>query len=463
MKKGSLISRMRNAAMSALVCFMLAIGGVMTPSTPAMAAQTTLAIDLLPPNLLKTVEDMEGFREVLDMLASIISIATQILNVITDGFNALFGAMDDAIKAQLSAKLVAAQIEQDMINYTINSDMNDKEMATQSTVIMEHTPPRNAHLCRQALMKQGAAKGGDLVHQVGHMAADAYLSSMRGVGKDGSGPQGIMVANELRCMNKYGNPIDGYPPSCFDATTRVGEFKRTFIDADLLASTMDGAVTLEIPNMEQVSYKDAAGQSLVAVVAVPQNNEQKMFLAAMNYCLQMAGPKPTPPAGSFASSPKGLDLTREFRSAVAASTALVAKCGEIIGYYARPNALMEDAIYDGNKMCRSAIGKAGSTNYLDEETLRIKFDGCNWGLSKYQRDYLDKLSCKSAQYYMLSAHSGALTREMMDQAVACGAAWNGWQENTITLQGALVDVARQHLANRKRFDEIDAQVRGAQR
>lgn len=456
MKLYAWMSRCRRTVLSLMVCWMIVLGLVVVPSSPALAQKPTLAVDNLPPNTVKTMADFAGFADVLEMLSTILTIAGNILSLIGSGFDAMFDAFDDTTKGLVAVKNVDAEVEKRMVNLVRNSNANDKMLENDMTFIMEHTPPKNAHLCRKMIISQGAASGQGIVDAVAHIITDAYISAQRGIGQDEAGPRGTMLASELRCLNKYGNPIDGYPESCFDLTTKVGTFKRTFVDADILASTIDGAVTLEIPRMDSVQYELADGQAMVATIANPQNNEQKMWIAAMNYCLQMAGPKPTPPAGRFANTQMGVVLTGMYRSAIAKASAHVEKCGRIVGYYSRPNADMTDQREAGNKVCRSAIGKAGSTNYLDQITLNEKFGGCTQGLSKYQMEYLDRLVCKSPQSYMLDANSGALTPEMMDQAVACGSAWNLWELNTATLQGSLVDLTRGFMKVRKEFNRVQA-------
>ncbi|MDD3182876.1 MAG: hypothetical protein PHD48_08760 [Alphaproteobacteria bacterium] len=459
MKRDTWIYRCRCVVM----CLMVVIGLVLSSPSPAQAQKPTFAVDLFPPNMAKALEDMAGFAEVLELLGNILSLASQVLNLITDGFNAVFGALFDTLHGILGAKIIDAEIETDMVNYVINSNMQDKITANKMAFVAAHAVPLNTHLCRQTIIRQGASSAQELVDGVAHIITDAYLSEQRGLGQDQAGPSGVMKANELRCLNKYGNPIDGYPATCYNLDTKVGPFKRTLVDADILPSTLDGAVTLELPKMDHVQYQSADGQTMVATIANPQNDEQRMWLAATNYCLQLAGPKPTPPAGKAALTSVGLATTGMYRSALAAGSSLVNQCGRVVGYYTRPNEDMAVARENGNKVCRSSIGAAGKTNYLDEKTIKEKFYDCKQGMSKYQLDYMDHLVCKSPQYYMLSAHSGVLTPNMMKDAVSCGLGWVGWELSTATLQGSLVEVVSGHMKNRKTFNKIQAAMRGVGR
>jgi hypothetical protein len=400
--------------------------------------------------------DAQGFKKAIEIISKVISTINSILKLINDMFAEIFMALGSVIQGVIGGKRLEAEADKRMAIYSANSDLNDQMLYNNMNMAMDNAMPRTQHLCRKIVLDQYARSTIRSQEGVTRSIVDSMRFRQRGPNEDGAGPKGSIEATQVRCLNKYGNPLDGYPDSCVDRTTEVGPFKRKLTDADLLAATMDGAVTLEYPRREVLTETTQNGQTLLIARSVLENDNQRMWLAAVNYCFQMAGPRPTPPSGEYAKTPNGMILKALFDNASSRETAYAERCAKIIAYYTRlnPTDSPEELAAD-KKFCANSInGVPGKTNYIDEETMKEKFEDCARGLSPYQKDYLQALVCKTNQNFLLSASSGVLFPEMMDQAVQCGSNWNAWKLDMATRNGGLVDAVKGFMGVRKLWNKM---------
>ena len=474
MKKKSGFSRLRKAIAMALVFWMTLSGLAVFPAGSGMAAGASenaaastdetsgigfwLTFDL-PNFIAETLGisiDTAGFAKTIKAIQEVISVINSIIKLINDVFGEIFAALGSVIQGVLGGKRLEGELAKRMADAKISADFNDQKLALEMDAVMNNARPKNAHLCRKIVGSQFSRSLEDYKNGVARSIVDAIRFRQRGPGRDGAGPRGTIQATEMRCLNKYGNPIDGYPDSCVDTTTSIPPFGRKLTDADLLAATMDGSVTLEYPHRDVVSEQTQNGQTLLVARAVLQNDNQRMWLAAVNYCMQMAGPRPTPPTGAQAKTPNGMVLTSLFNHGTARESAYADKCAKVVAYHTRPNPTdSPDIVQQHEELCAKSVkGVMGKTNYIPEETLIEKFGNCKIGLSPYQIDYLQALTCKTPQYFMLSSNSGVLYPEMMDDAMTCGSAWNTWQLNMATLHGGLVDAVKGFMGNRKLWNKM---------
>lgn len=408
----------------------------------------------------KRAEDLAGFSRSLQLLGTMLNVLQSILTAMDTLFNQLFGAISTVLQSLLGGTILKSQIKANVTDAMIAADTNDAMLGVQMDYVMEHAPPKNAHLCRQILIHQLAETTHDYEQAVSRVALKAIESMYRGLDPatgqpmNGDGPMYFKDDMERRCYYRYGNNIDGYPPECTDPNTRVGPYQRTFVDADLSPFTMDGSMVLELPTMETFTQTIAGQTVTMTRASATQRPEQRMWLAALNYCFQMAGPRPSPPIGRDALTESGSRAWEAFRRGLAKQSAFSKKCTDLIAHHTRPDPASTTLIAEQNRMCSAVVGKSGTTNLFDEQTIATQFGGCQVGLSPFQAKYLEQAECKSPQYYMLSAHSGVLDRESMKAAVACGVSWNQWKLNEVERQASLIPAAEGQMRVRKIWREI---------
>lgn len=408
----------------------------------------------------KYAEDVAGFRRSFDLLRTMLSVLQNILSAMDTLFNQLFGAISTVLQALLGGTILKSQVDAKLTDALISSNTNDAILGVQMDYTMEHAQPRNAHLCRQVLIHQLATTTQDYEAAVSRVALKAIESMYRGLDPatgqpmNGDGPMYFKDDMQRRCYYRYGNNVDGYPPECVDLTTRVGPYQRTLVDADLSPFSMDGSTVLELPTMETFTQTIAGQTVTMTRASATQRPEQQMWLAALNYCFQMAGPRPSPPIGRDALTETGSRAWEAFQRGLTRQSAYSKQCTDLIAHHTRPSPDATTLIAEQNRLCSSVVGRMGSTNLFDEQTITTQFGGCRFGLSPFQAKYLQQAQCKSPQYYMLSAHSGVVHKDMMKAALSCGSSWNQWKANEVVRQASLISGAEGQLSVRKIWAEI---------
>ncbi|MGE4351463.1 MAG: hypothetical protein AB7E52_04660 [Bdellovibrionales bacterium] len=446
----------RAVVLRVMLAVMIVFGLSTYPAPPAYAVET-FSISSFIVSVKRKLTDAQGYKDVVSALQTIVGIIDNVLYLVTSSFNYLMDMISTQTAALLGIKKIQTIVKGELTDIERNTNAFTTFTAETLRIIGDDLDPNVTHTCRRMVLQQSAISMETFQDETVREIVEAWVMEGRGVGSDPEGPRGTRLAMNLRCRNKYGNPIDGYPAQCVDSKSEVGSFKRTFIDADILPSTMDGAVTLEHPLKVKIEY-----DGLDASVLSPQNDNQKMWIAAMNYCLQLPGPKPTAPAGpDMLTSSVLMDAEAQYHTAISRGTQVVAQCSQVLSYYQRPNEEM-GAWDDSIKACKQAIGTAGKTNYLDEATMKEKFDNCKKGQSTYQLDYLKNISCKSTQYFMLSANTGSVSKEMLEQAVRCASGWNKWQVSMARLNGNLVSAVEGAMSVRKDFNRVQRIMSGGQ-
>jgi len=305
----------------------------------------------------------------------------------------------------------------------------------------EHASAGSGHSCRALLLHELATTTEEFEDGITTMLMSAMQYMYRG-GEPGNNAQFAANLMDQRLKNKFGSIVDGYPAEYVDMTTKIGPFERSFVDADISPYMLDGSVTLEVPPVKNYTQTMANGQPFTYSVLEPEAGkpEQKAFVAAFNYCINLVGPRPSPPHGKDMFTAVGIVDADIFSQGLAIESGLDEQCSRLVAAYTRPNKTqMSELVTAQNARCEAARKSSGVDGILSNKTIVERFGDCKLGLSPHQAQLLGHSVCKSLDHYSQLYISGALTPPLMKETMSCSASWNMWQKNVITQQGTLAE------------------------
>ena len=424
-----------------LLAFCLFSGSVAVPSSPVMAQTAIVAPDA---DVAKTVTfsaRIAALISELGILGEIIKVAANIYMMLKEYFGEINEKAENIAHLLVETKKTEAAVSIMLGDAAIDGSASDSLHLATLEALGEYITPKHEYLCKAILMYQLAATTEDFERAVARLALKAIESMHRGPTDDGSGSKYVFEEEKLRCEAKFANIIDGYDAACVE-TTPPRENERSFADADLLPFSMDGTIALEVPEMTSTATTFSDGSSItVSVPTISQDPEhrynQRMWLAGLYYCFQLAGPRPSPTWGAEnMSRPAGKTERARFEHALAMQSAAIKPCTDLLAYHSRPNKTATALIKEQEKLCSAAEG------IIDPVDIEKKFGNCKKGLSPYQAEYLRQLECKSSQSFLANLESGSTHWQGTDDAIICSTSWNNWAAKVAAKQGALVDAVR---------------------
>lgn len=384
------------------------------------------------------------------LLGEIIDMAIAIYNFLNEAFGGITSLLQKIAKALAAGDYFMAQMKMRLTDAIIAANNEVARSTEQVRYMQEHASAGSGHTCRALMLHQLASTTEQFEEGITDMVLSAMRYMYRGEGAAGNNARFAANVMDQRCENKFGSPVDGYPAKCVDAQTKIGPFERTLIDADISPFMLDGAVTLEVPVVEPQTETLANGTQLTYMVFKPANVEQRAFVAAFNYCINLVGPRPVPPYGKDIFTPTGMIDHDLFAQGMAVESGQDAQCAKLIGYYTRPNATQGAALRaQQNMRCLSALGTPGVDGIVSEAAIKEKFGGCTKGLSPYQSQLLGKSVCQSLSHYVELYKENALTPALLKEILSCNNAWNAWKKNHWALQGTLVDAVEGQMGVKK--------------
>lgn len=377
------------------------------------------------------------------LLGQVISLLSSIYNIVDSGFSAMNDLVNKDAKLNVASQEGLALTKQELAQSVIDNDTQDTLLAAQLKLVADHVTPKNDYLCKAILLNQLPSTTEDFEIGVARVGLKVVESLYRGPLDDANGPLYAFDEEALRCAAGFGNsPVDAYDLSCSDTVSTIGATKRSFIDADITPFSMDGAVVLELPQFTAKAITLPGQPAMTVNFPDPQNGHQRMWVAGLHYCVQLAmGARSTPAWGaSKMTTPQGLVERARFDHALAMQSAMTKPCTDLLAYYTRPDSKepSSKALIDAQQeSCLAAKG------YISDEDMKEKFSDCLSsdfkGLSAYQAELLSHSICKSEQHYLSALHSGETHAEAINETIKCSLAWNTWQAKIAAKQGGLVD------------------------
>ncbi|MDD2325028.1 MAG: hypothetical protein PHW63_03320 [Alphaproteobacteria bacterium] len=425
----------------------LVLGGLLSGPLMGMLSQPVFAVQITNDSAnsaTRTTNFAEKIAELISqnaLLSEITSLLTTLSSALTSLFDQFTDEQGKRDKVLLGGEQILMKLREKAAIAIADADTLDTKMQVQMEIAARTAPPKHEYLCKAMLVHQLAPTLEKFRYGVERFALKAIEAMYRGPTDNGMGAQYFADEYALRCYNKTASPVDGYPSECIDTTSGLSEppGNRTFVDADLSPFTMDGVVTLEMPDMETKAVQTAKGNWITIVVPKPSNYNQKMWVAGLNYCFELAGPRPKAPWGDVMSSEKGKRDRATFQRGLAIQSTAMKNCVAQLAYHTRPNPSMTDMIAKQNKNCSSVLGPGGSGDGIfDATTIKDKFADCKKGLSPYLAENLEKAMCKTPSHWIAQGMAGAKHYKQMQGIVQCMVTWNAWQKNLAAQNGSIV-------------------------
>lgn len=396
-------------------------GAVVAP-TPAYAAFSVTDSGLLAAIQKVWAERSKYWGETIGVLQDILGVTGEIFNAInfymdklSTEINKASGMRTAGYQGMIEAETRLAQARADAV-----AERNYVEAA--ADIRMQHFQPANQQLCNTVVAQRGIPTTKGFRSGVSSFASSAVETMYRGEKDNGDGPQ--YAAESLYAAKKLGvmSTLDGVTQGA-DKTTK-GTDGRSLQGQHISASVLDGGQVLEIPMTK--SFKQ---DGIEMVELDPQTPEQKFWTAGLYYCMNLMGPRPTPPTKDEIATPGGMTRRTQWNNCAAAESAMMRACTNLLAFYTRPNSTFAK-LREEQKKSYEAVKKLGVT-------MSDAFGNGEKGLSPYQEINATQAICKSNQYYVAMKEAGASEADLMASISRCTASWNAWQGLQQRMKNAL--------------------------
>jgi len=371
------------------------------------------------------------YAEQFSLLADIISALT----TVNDWMDKLNDETSKLTATVYSTNYAMTKANVDLAEGLGDIDTKNTIDGVSAKIAAEHAPPPpgNQQLCNLTIVGQAQLVMSWFSDQVAR-ALLMGVEQMYLVG-DGKGPQYAADNWATRCpsatnMPKFGNPLRGYSSSCVDSD-------KDFIDADISFKTIDGTQLLEMPQI----LPRSVGTTTV-YVPNPENKEQKMWVAAMHYLYNAAGPRPTPPYGSKMQTPQGMPINAAFNNCAADQSTLIYQCSKWIGKLTRPNCKGTGADPNLAPVCQAGFEACKAYQAATNGAQMPPGFDCSKGLSLYQAEYIDHAKCLSNQHVQDSAGTGINHGSIIMARDICSQSMAAWRAQIAAEMGNCLNAVR---------------------
>lgn len=380
--------------------------------------------------------DFEGFRSQVDYLSKILSelksIRADVTVLLGEKLQEAFSrarriAMNDtqAMVQQLK-KLEAYQND----SYTKDTMLGDRMKAAMQTTM---PPPTEQFLCNQISACQAPVAMGQFSRIVSRMIADGIALRYRDASDDGAGPAYARDQLANKQERGYFNKLDGADQSLASPTTGSDS---GLADADISVNSLALDAVLQVPPMKKMTKTFPSGRSMEFIApdvnagSTAPNDvaEKKAWIAAVDYCTRLAGPRPTPPTGKELDTPDGRVKRAQWEHCASLQNDFVQLCSDRVGMLSKPDCSNDDY----KNICEAALQGCNAARDA-QMSLPSGLRDCASGANQYQMEQLCNSMCESSRRYQAGATVGQRHDEMMADIAMCQLSSNIWQKR-IALQ-----------------------------
>lgn len=357
-----------------------------------------------------------------------------------------FGSIFDSINEYLGEKIPAALEKQAAMSNAGTQGMIEATtrltgaeidaMSMQSRVETEMKAasegwmpePKEQYLCNKIIACQTPVVMQEFARLVAKMVADGINMRYRDAKDNGDGPQFAFDHLLNKKEKGYGNPADGFNKE--DAAPTSSPLS-SMADADISVLSLDTGNALQVPQMKTRTITLASGKTVQ--VNEPDVNagstsekdiaEKKAWIAAVDYCATLAGPRPTPPVGKELDTPGGRTKRAQWEHCASMQSEFVQICANRVGALSRP-----DCGSDGFEgICEASLHGCNAARDAQMD-LPPSFRNCAAGASLYQSEYLCSTMCQTSRENQAGATVGRSHAAMMADMALCRMASNVWKK-----------------------------------
>lgn len=410
----------------ALMC--LAVLVMMQSAVAPAPARAEIVIDILEfaTKVISWVKEAAGW---VAMKAALIYERASII-AYSYALNYEFIMLADKVQSAFMAKSVAQSLSSKIDGQIADANVDSMVKTGVATLAMElaaeEAPSASSALCKNAFAHLLPLTGEAHALEVSRNIVDAV--SGRGLCKGCSGNDmgyaawesafrhGQAAPGATKDSTKaFGNAVDGIEEGIASYSSMV--------DADLLGAMTD----LTIPDVT------GSGSSKKYN---PTTERQVAYMAALNHCMHVAGPRESPSRDANLNTPTGLIQRAMFNHCAANESVLIKQCGDKIAFNARPNCTQSPELCEQqNVFCGEAVKNSGNAE---------KYGNCEEGLSPRESFILEQMMCKAQQHYIDQTLAHAPTKDQYGTVTRCSMAWDAWEalaakkeENFLRAVGAI--------------------------
>jgi|GEM_PF-1878803 len=341
--------------------------------------------------------------------------------------------MGSGAVAKTAAKIGLVKAEVKLGNAVVDAKVKDVLLETETKITTDTTAPQETEqfLCNKITACQGPVVMDEFARLVSKMVLEGLSMRYRGAGEDGNGPSYAYDDYSHHCGGNaagvnYGTQSGDYGEDCKASTDSP---LTSNANSDISASSIDLQAVLQVPTMVSKTYTTASGTVTLNVPDVNQGStseedvaEKNAWIAAVEYCAKIAGPRPTPPAGSEMDTPDGRTKANQWRHCAGMQDEFLKVCADRIGMLSRP-----DCADDNFKnICEASLHSCNAARDAQAD-LPQSFRNCAAGASLYQSEYLCNTMCESSRQHQAMSLAGAgHDLQLADQAL-CQTSSNVWK------------------------------------
>lgn len=273
-------------------------------------------------------------------------------------------------------------------------------------------------LCNMLVARQAVPAGQEFADMVTLIIARGLDE---GLLAQGNGPLAAAYDYKQNCEDRTGNPIDGASEKCAAPSAHPGTGTADF---HMSYDTLSRDRVYTLPPAKLVDYTaNGVTRKVLQFVPDPQDESQRRWLMAAQYCKTLAGPDPSGPQGQDVKKPKGLSENRQMHECRAKRMELMTKCAARLAKLTRPDCSNKD--YDG--FCQLAVDACAAAKDA-QLNLGSAYQNCQNGLSLYQLENVSVRLCGSTRRLQSARLQGVSEPETVAVLAECKRLKQSWEE-----------------------------------
>jgi hypothetical protein len=266
---------------------------------------------------------------------------------------------------------------------------------------------------------------------ISSMVMKTLLMMGRGTVADYNGPNYIYQSMSRNCGTDANDPPTGDPlekgkAEC-EASPIAGDNPTgaIYTNANEVFRTLDDDMSVLVaPEMQTVQLTLPSGKTVDVLYphARADNIGQKMWIKALDFCIDRMGPRPTPPFGKKMQAAEYMADYAQYQVCLASQSVFMQQCADRIAFITRPdceNPAFSTFCERSKQVCQFAQ----SFGFV----LPQRFENCEKGLSLSETQEAVHNICDGMEHVAQSVREGATSAGLAAALASCQRARGQWK------------------------------------
>jgi len=363
----------------------------------------------------------------------------------------------DSQNTAASAELLGERLKAHTLEKTtdgVNAVREQTERAGESiAAAQEHPRPTGAdqYLCNVLKLRLAIPVMQQFADMVGEFLAQGIGAVGRGPTDRGNNTQHSADMLALKCgkvpgyPEPTGNVKDQLPPECRAVVSVPGS---SAADMESNAQVLDFSRVYTIPPLKRESVTENGVTYKVSRFDPNMEDQgQKRFVTATQFCYTMAGAHPAPPYGVGKLTAESIVKEGKSVSCRAIQSAFVSQCTYRIGKLTKPDCSRDEM----KGFCGPAIEGCAAAKEAHVQ-LGASYANCQNGLNLYQMERMSVLMCGASRRVQHEGHQGTKEGDVAPLLTVCDIMKALWEDQLNLEQKNLLDAVKGVINNRECFD-----------